>query len=136
MVEKKKTPAKKPAVRAKGAKAPAKAKPAARPKKPARAAAAPQPAAPAGKPRQAASAPLAPAAAVRGVHDLGPASGASHYRKRVGRSPGIGHGKTAGRGNKGQKSRTGYRRLRGFEGRQITLPPRVPHPGFTHIFRL
>src|SRR5262249_52336348 len=135
MVEKKKTPAKKPAVRAKGAKAPAKAKPAARPKKPARAAAAPQPAAPAGKPRQAASAPLAPAAAVRGVHDLGPASGATHYRKRVGRGPGSGHGKTAGRGNKGQRSRSGYRHLRGFEGGQMPLHRRIPKRGFTNIFR-
>src|SRR5712691_8030778 len=44
-----------------------------------------------------------------GLHDLAPAAGATHSRKRVGRGPGSGHGKTAGRGNKGQKSRTGYR---------------------------
>ncbi len=47
-----------------------------------------------------------------------------------------GHGKTAGRGNKGQKSRTGYRHQRGFEGGQMPLHRRVPKRGFTNIFRV
>jgi len=71
-----------------------------------------------------------------GVHDLRPAPGATHYRKRVGRGPGCGHGKTAGRGNKGQKSRSGYRHMRGFEGGQMPLHRRVPKRGFTNIFRV
>ncbi|HEY1252480.1 MAG TPA: 50S ribosomal protein L15 [Thermoanaerobaculia bacterium] len=71
-----------------------------------------------------------------GVHDLGPAPGATHYRKRVGRGPGSGHGKTAGRGYKGQRSRTGYRHQRGFEGGQMPLHRRLPKRGFTNIFRV
>jgi large subunit ribosomal protein L15 len=71
-----------------------------------------------------------------GIHSLRPASGATHYRKRVGRGPGSGHGKTAGRGNKGQKSRSGYRHQRGFEGGQMPLHRRVPKRGFTNIFRV
>ncbi len=82
----------------------------------------------------AAEAPALPAAS--GIHDLRPASGATRDRKRVGRGPGSGHGKTAGRGNKGQKSRTGYRHLRGFEGGQMPLHRRVPKRGFTNIFRV
>lgn len=75
-------------------------------------------------------------AAAAGIHDLRPALGATHYRKRVGRGPGSGHGKTAGRGNKGQKSRTGYRHQRGFEGGQMPFHRRVPKRGFTNIFRV
>ena len=71
-----------------------------------------------------------------GIHDLRPAAGATHYRKRIGRGPGSGHGKTAGRGNKGQKSRSGYRHQRGFEGGQMPLHRRVPKRGFTNIFRV
>ena len=71
-----------------------------------------------------------------GVQDLRPAAGATHSRKRVGRGPGSGHGKTAGRGNKGQKSRSGYRHQRGFEGGQMPLHRRVPKRGFTNIFRV
>jgi large subunit ribosomal protein L15 len=71
-----------------------------------------------------------------GVQDLRPAVGATHSRKRVGRGPGSGHGKTAGRGNKGQKSRSGYRHQRGFEGGQMPLHRRVPKRGFTNIFRI
>ncbi len=71
-----------------------------------------------------------------GLHDLAPASGATHSRKRVGRGPGSGHGKTAGRGSKGQKSRTGYRHQRGFEGGQMPLHRRLPKRGFTNIFRI
>ncbi|MGH9318262.1 MAG: 50S ribosomal protein L15 [Thermoanaerobaculia bacterium] len=70
------------------------------------------------------------------MQDLRPAAGATHNRKRVGRGPGSGHGKTAGRGNKGQKSRTGYRHQRGFEGGQMPLHRRVPKRGFTNIFRV
>jgi large subunit ribosomal protein L15 len=71
-----------------------------------------------------------------GIHDLRPSPGATHSRKRVGRGPGSGHGKTAGRGNKGQKSRTGYRHQRGFEGGQMPLHRRIPKRGFTNIFRV
>lgn len=71
-----------------------------------------------------------------GVHDLAPAPGATHYRKRVGRGPGSGHGKTAGRGSKGQKSRSGYSSQRGFEGGQMPLHRRLPKRGFTNIFRV
>jgi large subunit ribosomal protein L15 len=71
-----------------------------------------------------------------GIHDLRPSPGATHYRKRIGRGPGSGHGKTAGRGNKGQKSRSGYRHQRGFEGGQMPLHRRVPKRGFTNIFRV
>jgi large subunit ribosomal protein L15 len=79
---------------------------------------------------------LSPAAKFAGLHDLRPASGATHSRKRVGRGPGSGHGKTAGRGNKGQKSRSGYRHQRGFEGGQMPLHRRIPKRGFTNIFRV
>ncbi len=71
-----------------------------------------------------------------GVHDLAPALGATHYPKRVGRGPGSGHGKTAGRGSKGQKSRSGYHSQRGFEGGQMPLHRRLPKRGFTNIFRV
>ncbi len=71
-----------------------------------------------------------------GLHGLAPSAGATHSRKRVGRGPGSGHGKTAGRGNKGQKSRAGYRHQRGFEGGQMPLHRRVPKRGFTNIFRV
>ena len=71
-----------------------------------------------------------------GIHDLRPSPGATHSRKRLGRGPGSGHGKTAGRGNKGQKSRSGYRHQRGFEGGQMPLHRRVPKRGFTNIFRI
>jgi len=66
-----------------------------------------------------------------GLHNLQPAPGSTRNRKRVGRGQGSGTGKTAGRGNKGQKSRTGYSRKRGFEGGQMPLYKRVPKVGFT-----
>ena len=69
------------------------------------------------------------------LHDLKPADGARKARKRVGRGPGSGHGKTATRGEKGQKSRSGYSRKRGFEGGQMPLHRRIPKRGFTNIFR-
>jgi large subunit ribosomal protein L15 len=69
------------------------------------------------------------------LHDLAPAKGSKKARKRVGRGPGSGLGKTAGRGHKGQKSRSGFRRRPGFEGGQMPLVRRVPKRGFTNIFR-
>lgn len=69
------------------------------------------------------------------LHDLAPAKGSKKARKRVGRGPGTGVGKTAGRGHKGQKSRSGYSRRDGFEGGQMPLIRRVPKRGFTNIFR-
>ncbi len=53
-------------------------------------------------------------------------------RKRVGRGPGSGNGKTAGRGHKGQQSRSGYTRRMGFEGGQMPLQRRLPKRGFYH----
>ena len=69
------------------------------------------------------------------LHELSPAEGSKHSRKRVGRGPGSGLGKTAGRGEKGQKSRTGYSGRPGFEGGQMPLVRRVPKRGFTNVFR-
>jgi large subunit ribosomal protein L15 len=69
------------------------------------------------------------------LSNLKPANGAKKNRKRVGRGPGSGTGKTAGRGMNGQKSRSGYSRKRGFEGGQMPLSRRVPKRGFTNIFR-
>jgi len=66
-----------------------------------------------------------------GLHNLQPAEGSTRNRKRVGRGQGSGTGKTAGRGNKGQKSRTGYSIKRGFEGGQMPLIKRVPKIGFS-----
>jgi large subunit ribosomal protein L15 len=54
----------------------------------------------------------------------------------VGRGPGSGHGKTSGRGHKGQLSGSGYSRKRGFEGGQMPLVRRIPKRGFTNIFRV
>ncbi len=69
------------------------------------------------------------------LHDLHPAPGAKRTRKRVGRGPGSGTGKTAGRGHKGQKSRSGYSRRYGFEGGQMPLVRRIPKRGFHNAFR-
>ena len=71
-----------------------------------------------------------------GTHSFGPNKGATHKRKRVGRGPGSGHGKTATRGNKGAKSRSGFRFKRGFEGGQMPLHRRVPKRGFHNPFRV
>jgi large subunit ribosomal protein L15 len=70
------------------------------------------------------------------LHELSPAKGSTQSRKRVGRGPGSGLGKTSGKGHKGQKSRASYRRLAGFEGGQMSLVRRVPKRGFTNIFRV
>jgi large subunit ribosomal protein L15 len=63
---------------------------------------------------------------------LKPAEGAKQKKKRVGRGPGSGNGKTAGRGHKGAKSRSGFRYKRGFEGGQMPLHRRVPKRGFNN----
>jgi large subunit ribosomal protein L15 len=69
------------------------------------------------------------------LNNLRPAEGSTHKKKRVGRGPGSGLGKTAGRGEKGQKSRSGYSRKIGFEGGQMPLHRRLPKLGFTNIFK-
>ncbi|MEM9556516.1 MAG: 50S ribosomal protein L15 [Acidobacteriota bacterium] len=69
------------------------------------------------------------------LHDLSPAEGSNKAKKRLGRGPGSGLGKTAGRGHKGQRSRSGYSQRLGFEGGQMPLIRRVPKRGFTNIFR-
>jgi large subunit ribosomal protein L15 len=60
---------------------------------------------------------------------------ASEKRKRVGRGMGSGMGKTSTRGHKGQRSRSGSRMIRGFEGGQMPLHRRMPKRGFTNVFR-
>lgn len=69
------------------------------------------------------------------LSNLKPPAGATRSRKRVGRGPGSGLGKTAGRGHKGAKSRAGFKRKRGFEGGQMPLHRRVPKRGFKNPFR-
>ncbi len=66
-----------------------------------------------------------------GLHNLTPADGSTKNRKRVGRGAGSGYGKTASRGANGQKSRSGYKIKRGFEGGQQPLQKRLPKVGFT-----
>lgn len=70
-----------------------------------------------------------------GLNNLGPRKGATQSKKRVGRGPGSGLGKTSGKGHKGQNSRSGYSHLRGHEGGQNPLHRRLPKRGFTNIFR-
>lgn len=69
------------------------------------------------------------------LHELSPAKGSRTKRKRVGRGPGSGHGKTSCRGHKGQKARSGGGPARGFEGGQMPLQRRLPKRGFTNLFR-
>jgi len=69
------------------------------------------------------------------LNSLKPKKGSRHAKKRVGRGPGSGQGKTAGRGEKGQKSRSGFSRQPGFEGGQMPLHRRLPKRGFTNIFK-
>ena len=64
------------------------------------------------------------------LHDLSPVPGSHRDRKRVGRGPGSGTGKTAGRGQKGQKARSGGSVPAGFEGGQMPLHRRIPKRGF------
>ena len=71
------------------------------------------------------------------LKDLKPAPGSRHARKRVGRGPGSGTGKTSGRGMNGQLSRAGGGKRAGFEGGQTPLARRLPKlPGFTNINRV
>ena len=70
-----------------------------------------------------------------GLNNLRAPAGSTHKKTRVGRGPGSGLGKTAGRGEKGQKSRSGYSRKIGFEGGQMPLHRRLPKRGFTNIFK-
>lgn len=67
--------------------------------------------------------------------NLSPKAGSTKQPKRVGRGPGSGHGKTAGRGHKGYKSRSGSGVKPGFEGGQMPLQRRLPKRGFNNIFR-
>ena len=67
--------------------------------------------------------------------NLSPQAGSTKQRKRLGRGPGSGHGKTAGRGHKGFKSRSGSGVKPGFEGGQMPLQRRLPKRGFTNNFK-
>ena len=69
------------------------------------------------------------------INELSPAEGSRKKRKRVGRGPGSGHGKTCCRGHKGQRSRSGGGVRPGFEGGQMPLHRRLPKRGFTNIFK-
>lgn len=69
------------------------------------------------------------------MHELRPAPGSKQERRRVGRGIGSGLGKTAGRGHKGQKARSGGGVRRGFEGGQMPLVRRIPKRGFTNELR-
>ncbi len=68
------------------------------------------------------------------LHELKPAEGARKARKRVGRGVASGQGKTAGRGTKGQRSRSGGGVRPGYEGGQMPIHRRLPKRGFTNIF--
>ena len=74
-----------------------------------------------------------------GLHNLAPARGSHRDRKRLGRGPGSGTGKTSGKGHKGSKARTGHGGpgggKPGFEGGQMPLTRRIPKRGFTNAFR-
>jgi len=75
-----------------------------------------------------------------GLHNLVPAPGSHRNRKRIGRGPGSGTGKTSGKGHKGIKARSGHHGPGGgkpqFEGGQMPLTRRIPKRGFTNIFRV
>ena len=68
------------------------------------------------------------------LHELSPAAGSTHVGKRKGRGAGSGNGKTAGRGHKGQKARSGGGVRVGVEGGQMPLARRIPKRGFNNIF--
>ena len=68
------------------------------------------------------------------LQELSPAPGSTHADKRIGRGHGSGQGKTAGKGHKGQKARSGRGMRIGFEGGQMPLQRRVPKRGFVNIF--
>ena len=67
------------------------------------------------------------------LHNLKPAAGSTHSRRRIGRGPGSGLGGTSTRGHKGAKARSGYKRKIGFEGGQMPLQRHVPKAGFKNI---
>ncbi|MEW6542055.1 MAG: 50S ribosomal protein L15 [Nitrospirota bacterium] len=69
------------------------------------------------------------------LHELAPPAGANRKRKRIGRGPGSGHGKTATKGHKGLLARSGGGKRPGFEGGQMPLVRRLPKHGFTSPFR-
>jgi len=69
------------------------------------------------------------------IHELAPVKSSRKNKKRVGRGPGSGHGKTSCRGHKGQKSRSGGNIPPGFEGGQMPLHRRLPKRGFRNIFK-
>jgi len=69
------------------------------------------------------------------INDLSPVKGSKKKKKRIGRGAGSGHGKTACRGHKGQKSRSGGGPRPGFEGGQMPLQRRLPKRGFVNIFK-
>jgi len=70
------------------------------------------------------------------LHTLKPAEGSIHKKKRIGRGEGSGYGTTAGKGNKGQQSRTGYSAKNGHEGGQMPIQRRMPKRGFKNRFRV
>ena len=70
------------------------------------------------------------------LHNLKPAAGSTHSRRRIGRGPGSGLGGTSTRGHKGAKARSGYKRKIGFEGGQMPLQRRLPKFGFKNINRV
>ena len=69
------------------------------------------------------------------LNELSPPAGSRRERKRLGRGVGSGNGKTAGRGSKGQRSRSGGGVRPGFEGGQMPIHRRLPKRGFTNIFK-
>jgi large subunit ribosomal protein L15 len=82
------------------------------------------------------SAPTAAAERSLTLSNLAPAMGSTQARKRVGRGPGSGLGKTSGKGHKGHKARTGGSTNPGFEGGQMPMYRRLPKRGFTNPFRV
>src|SRR5918998_231403 len=78
----------------------------------------------------------APAVRALTLSSLSPAPGSRQARKRVGRGPGSGLGKTSGKGHKGHKARTGGGTNPGFEGGQMPMYRRLPKRGFTNPFRV
>ena len=70
------------------------------------------------------------------LHNLKPAEGSTHSKRRIGRGPGSGLGGTSTRGHKGAKARSGYKKKIGFEGGQMPLQRRLPKSGFKNINRV
>lgn len=69
------------------------------------------------------------------LNNIRPAEGSTKNRKRIGRGPGSGHGKTSTKGHKGQKARSGGSIKAGFEGGQMPMQRRLPKRGFTSLFK-